>query len=539
MNDPAMNRREFSRKLAAGVGGALLAPVLGTSARAEGKEASAAPARPNLVLYMSDQHAYRYAGFMGHPIVRTPNLDRIARRGVVFTSTYCGSPVCTPSRAGLLSGVYPSDVNSFGNSTVWDGSVPAWPALLRDAGYLTFGTGKMDCSDRHDMGFSRAVHISNGHEYHPDITAFFRRPLCCRVDERRVIDGHGRQERYRHDTRVMQTTIDFIRGQKGATTPWAAYCGGVMPHSPYIGLEDLFGYYLNRVGMPNIPPGSLEELPFIYQQLRHFKNIATPIPDERIRRARAGYYAMITEVDENIGRIWDALEQTGQLENTVFVYCSDHGESLGEHGLWMKNNLYDVASRVPLVMAGAGIPRGVRVDTPVAHVDLTRTILGWGGAKLDPRLRGHSLVPLMHGTAGDHPGWAYSESHSEGNCTGSFMIRKGDWKYYHISWQSGALFNLAEDPDEFHNCLHEPRARPVVEELQAILRSQVEPEKVTERAFAAQRARMDRLAQGKSPGEMVRELRSRLGEGQAVELLNAYYGHTFPYTRTVPLDTAG
>ena len=527
MSNPTPSRRDFVKQLAAGIGGAIVAPALGGAEVAQTKEASrTTPRQPNVVLYLSDQHAFKYAGFMGHPVVRTPNLDRIANRGTVFTSTYCGSPVCAPSRAGMLSGVYPSDVNSFGNSTVWDGSHPAWPALLRDAGYTTFGAGKMDCSKSGDMGFTDAQGVNNGHSKHPDVTAYFRRPLCGRMNEREIVEGKARKEGSSHDEPVVQRTIDFIKGRKNQAGPWAAYCGGRMPHPPFVGLQEYFDHYLNRVTMPNIPPGHLEELPFLYQQLRHYKNIATPIPDERIRRARAAYYAMITEMDANIGRIWQAVEDSGEADNTIFIYSSDHGESLGEHGLWLKNNLYDVAARVPLVIAGPGIPSGARVDTPVAHVDVTRTILEWGGTKLPEKLRGHSLVPLMRGSTGDHPGWAYTESHSEGNFTGSFMIRKGDWKYIHVSWDDGALFNLAEDPDEFHNCIAEPRAQPVLEELRGILRSQVDPDEVTERAFATQRASMDRLLEGKQPDEIFGQFSGRLGHAQAVELLSAYYGHT-------------
>lgn len=224
---------------------------------------------------------------------------------------------------------------------------------------------------------------------------------------------------------------------------------------------------------------------------------------------------MITELDEYIGRVWNALEETGQLSNTVFVYSSDHGESLGDHGLWLKNNLYDTAARVPLLVAGAGIPKGVRVDTPVAQVDLVRTFLEWGKADAPQGLRGHSLVPLMQGSQGDHPGWAYSESHSEGNCTGSFMIRKGDWKYIHFTGYDDLLFNLAEDPGELQNRIDDPAAKPVLEELRTILHSQVDPEEVTLRAFRVQEVMLADMAARMSEEELAAELTSRLGAGQA------------------------
>ncbi|MGH8018197.1 MAG: sulfatase-like hydrolase/transferase [Opitutaceae bacterium] len=526
---PSLSRREFSRHLAAGVAGAWLPSALGSSA-AQAAITEQPSSQPNIVFVLSDQHACGYCGFMGHPFVRTPNLDRIAARGAVFRNTYCGNPVCAPSRSGMICGAYGSDVNSFCNATVWDGSLPAWPALLRDAGYITFGTGKMDTSDEHDLGFTQNAGLRNQHQRDPDVTAFFRRPLCGRVNERHQVDGRTRAQPHQGDTQVTARSIDFIHAQPKGGAPWLVYCGGSLPHPPFTARKEDFESYLARVDLPHIPAGHLEELHFVFQQLRHFKNIATPIPEARLLRARAAYCAMITELDENAGRIWRALEETGQLDNTIFVYSSDHGESLGEHGLWLKNNLYENAVRVPMVMAGPGIPRGATIDTPVAHADLVRAFLEWSGAKTHDKLRGHSLVPLTRGEKGDHPGWAFSESHSEGNCTGSFMIRKGDWKYIHFTWHDARLFNLAEDPGEFENRIDDPPAQGALEELRAILHAEVDPVEVTERAFATQQKRMDRFARDRTPEEMLDSLRGRLGEGQSVALLNAYYGHTFPYT---------
>src|SRR5262249_12823627 len=159
-----------------------------------------------IVFVLSDQHAFRYCGFMGHPIVRTPNLDRIARQGAVFQNAYCGHPLCAPSRAGMLSGCYPSDVNAFCNSCVWDGSLPAWPALLRDAGYTTFGCGKMDTNPKFDIGFQQTEALSNEHATKPDITSFFRRPLCSRIEERPQIEGGSRKFRNKGDEHHTDVT---------------------------------------------------------------------------------------------------------------------------------------------------------------------------------------------------------------------------------------------------------------------------------------------------------------------------------------------
>jgi len=516
-----MNRREFTTHLLSGLGVAALSPVIQTAAAATAPTKGAR--RPNLVFVFSDQHSYKYTGYAGHPHVRTPNLDRIAARGATFTNTYCGNPVCTPARACMITGMYASDSNSFCNATVWDGSHPSWGVALREQGYRLYATGKLDLNPAFPTGFTEEI-VSNQHVDDPDTTAFFRRPLCLRENERPMINGRSRPKRAGSQGTTTRV-VNFIRKQTG-DQPWVAYAGIGLPHPPYVGLEEHYNYYYpNRVDLPAIGTRieELEALHPVFRQMRNFKNNATPIPEERQRRARAAYYAMVTEVDDYIGEIWRTLEESGQLENTIFVYSSDHGEMLGDHGLWMKNSLFESSAHVPLVIAGAGIPSGKIVDTPTSHVDLIRTFLEWGGAAASPKLRGHSLVPLMHGERGDHPGWAYSESHSEGNSTGSFMIRKGDWKYLHFSWYDEVLFNLRDDPNELVNRIDDPAAQRVREELSAILRSQVDPLEVTNRAFTAQRARMDRLLAG-GWGDKLDHFSERIGKGQAIALLTGIYG---------------
>ncbi|MDA2937500.1 sulfatase-like hydrolase/transferase [Acidobacteria bacterium AH-259-A15] len=472
----------------------------------------------------SDQHSYKYTGYAGHPLVKTPNLDRIAGEGVIFTDAYCGSPVCVPGRSSMMTGMYASDCNSFCNSTVWDGSHPSWGKCLRDAGYYCLATGKMDLNDDFDSGFEE-IETSHGHRHRPDITSLFRQPVAYRMGERPNVDGRPRQKRHR-DGRRADAALKFLReDSQQLKQPWTLYVGFTEPHPRFVALQKYYDMYPTySIDMPNIPPGHLEDLHLMFQELRHFKRIAAPIPEERIRRARAGYYGMISELDEYIGQIWQELERTNQLENTLFIYTSDHGESLGEHGLWHKNNLYDVAARIPLVMAGPGFPKGVKVSTPAAHVDMVATILELSGAGIPATLRGHSLLPLMRGRSGDHPGFAYSESHSEGNCTGSFMIRKGDWKYLHFTWYDNLLFNVAQDPGEFNNRIHDPAAKRIKNELQEILRAQVDPEEVTQRAFSKQGKMLGKMAKRMSEEELFTLFKGRMGPGLARVLARSSKG---------------
>ncbi len=478
------------------------------------------PDRPNVLFLCSDQHGYRYTGYAGHPTVRTPNLDRLASEGVVFENAYCASPVCTPSRASMLTGVYPSDVGSYCNSTVWDGSHPTWGSLIRDAGYRTWATGKFDLDPAHDVGFDGTTH-SHGHAGSPDITSLFRRPLCYRLAERPGVDGRSRDEDHR-DGNLADEAQTFLQAEAtGSEDPWAAWVGFSQPHPPFTARTTEYESYLaENIQVPDVDPGEREDQHLIFERLRAFKRLGTPVPTDRKRRARAGYYGMITKLDEYIGHLVDQLRALGEWENTVVIYTSDHGEMLGEHGLWYKNTLYEDAAHVPLVVAGPGIPAGERRTDPVGHVDLIRTILEWADADLPALNRGRSLTSMIADDTGDAPPYVYAESHSEGNCSGSFMIRRGDWKYIHVTWYEDLLFNLAEDPEETENRINDPEVSHVREELRELLFDTVDPTQVTVDAFTAQEETLAELGDKLGAQGLFEELRGRLGDGQAGALVN-------------------
>lgn len=517
-----LSRKKSSKLMMAGLCRPALLLILLLPGKMKMQEDNAQNDLPNIVFICSDQHSYKYTGYSGRSIVRTPNLDRIAKNGVVFSNAYAGSPVCVPSRTSLMTGMFPSDCNSFGNSTVWNGSYPTWGIRLQKAGYETWATGKMDLNSNYELGFIQQE-VSNGHGHSPDITELFRTPMMYRVDERSGVEGKPRSNRHKKDTRLLHNALQYLQNKKpGTGRPWAAYIGFLEPHPPFVALEKYYNlYYPNLVDMPNIPPGHLEEMHLMFQRLRSSKMLDTPIPEERVRRAKAAYFGSITELDEYVGQLWDALEKSGQLKNTIFIYTSDHGEMLGEHGLWFKNNLYENAIHVPLIIAGGRLPKGKRIDVPVTHADLIYTLLEWTGAERPSYLRGHSLTSLISGKGlGEHPGYAYAESNSEGNLTGSYMIRKGNWKYIHFTWYDNLLFNLATDPGEFTNRIDDPSAKEIQQELKGILYSLVDPEEITKRGFQEQEEFLDSLVRELSTEELVDKLKGRLGEGQAKALVN-------------------
>jgi choline-sulfatase len=325
---------------------------------------------------------------------------------------------------------------------------------------------------------------------------------------------------------VLSNAIRFLRDNaRSASKPWAIYAGFNSPHYPFLADPKYAAMYPpESMPLPDVPLDYLDKRHAIFEQLAGFQRVSTPIAPDRVRRARAAYFGMITEVDRMVGSLIDELEKTSQMERTLIVYTSDHGEMLGENGLWFKNVLLDPAARVPLIMAGAGLPRGRTVNTPVMHVDIVATMLEVAGLARDPTLRGHSLTGLAQGRTGNHPGIAYSESHSEGNCTGSFMIRKANWKYIYATGHEPMLFDLQRDPRELQNLAGTKETAVVQQELHAeLLRLVPDPDAVTETAFAAQQALLDKMVRSHTRQEFYEELRSRLGGGQARILANQFY----------------
>lgn len=211
-----LSRRTFGKKIAlstAGLAfGSNIQPPLSKEQKLNLQSDTQKGEKPNIVFISTDQHSFRYAGFMGHAIVKTPNLDRLASEGVVLENNYCGSPVCVPSRACMMTGMFPSDVNSYGNSTVYDGSYPTWGKRLRDdAGYYCWGAGKADLNDDVDLGFEG--HLSNEHATNPDITSLFRRPTIYRINERKQINGTFRKERSNDVKTADKAVMDQLRNQ--------------------------------------------------------------------------------------------------------------------------------------------------------------------------------------------------------------------------------------------------------------------------------------------------------------------------------------
>jgi choline-sulfatase len=289
--------------------------------------------------------------------------------------------------------------------------------------------------------------------------------------------------------------------------------GLTSPHPRWVVPERFYRMYnLENIYPPQMPGGWPPDLHPVLAAANHYNKFdLAPFSESIIRRARAAYYATITQLDEWVGEILSSLERSGEARNTVVIFTADHGEMLGEHGMWFKGCPYDPAARVPLVIAGPGFEQKT-VAAPVSHVDLAATILELAGLEPFPGLRGRSVIPLLQGAETGEDRWTYSELNNEGNITGSFWVRNRDWKYVYFVGYPPLLFNLKDDPGEFENLAGGEKYREVESELNNLLRSVVDPEAVSAAAFEHQKARLEKdLARLDDP-DIYRMYSSRLGE---------------------------
>ena len=385
-------------------------------------------ARPNILFVCSDQQHWALNSVNGHPEVTTPNMARLAAMGTNFSHCYANSAVCVPSRASLFTGRWPHEVGAYDNAAPLRPGWPTFGTAAREQGYTNWATGKLDFYSDEGYGFEE-YETSHGHERSPDITAYTRWPVIPRPDDMVNLGDYDSGAPHK-DARVCDNTLAFLSSErtKGPAL-WMVWCGFSAPHSPYQAPREFLDLYPpEKIEPPFFPDDWQSREHPAMRQTRIQRCCDVDIPVERHQHDRAAYFAMITELDGNLGRLLDMLEETGQLESTVVIFTSDHGDMMGEHGMYYKYTPYDAAARVPLIIAGPGFAAGAVVDTPVSLVDVHATIMDLAGAGSVENCRGHSLLPLVAGDESNHP-FVYIEHNTERLDTGQFSIVQGEWKY--------------------------------------------------------------------------------------------------------------
>ncbi|MBA2451070.1 MAG: sulfatase-like hydrolase/transferase [Chloroflexi bacterium] len=454
--------------------------------------------RPTNVLFInSDQHSRRVMGCSGNPVVQTPNLDRLAARGTRFTNGYCPTPICVPSRASLATGRYAHTIGSWDNGTPYVGhEAPSWGHRLTEQDHKVTTIGKLHYRKVDDpSGFPDqrlAVHVLDGVG---DVFGCLRADMPVRPQSRQqVLDARtGESEYTRYDRAIGQASVRWLREEAGdQTRPWALFASFVHPHFPLVVPDQYFNLY---------PPDSLplpvqwqpDEWPHhpVVDMKRRQQALDEPFDEATLRNAMRAYYGMVSFLDEQIGLVLQALDEAGLRDSTRIIYTTDHGEQLGEHGLWWKSSMYEGAVGVPMIVAGPDVPAGKVSTTNVNLTDCFPAIVEAVGAESRPEdsdLPGESLFRLAQ--QADRPRTVFSEYHAIFSPSGTYMVRTERYKYVHYVGYPPQLFDMQDDPDETRDLGQEPAYAEVRAECERELRRICDPEDVDRQARADQRRRI-------------------------------------------------
>ncbi|MDA8587274.1 sulfatase-like hydrolase/transferase [Rhodobacteraceae bacterium] len=458
--------------------------------------------RPNILFICTDQQRADSLGCTGAPWAVTPNLDQLASQGTLFENCYVQNPVCSPSRASLFTGKYPSNHGLYANGVPLPEDQHMFTRTLADAGYDCGMIGKQHLAPcdtwrtepRRDDGY-RVFEWAHGpnhraleNDYHrwlrkthpdvyqaifPDTGANENTEYSNRARTSTPIDHVTFEAHYSHW--VGERAIDFITHDRDKNEPFFLMANFFDPHHSF-GAPQEFRDLIDAdaIPAPVTKSGELDEKPDPHRAYseKSYSGTAPGFQDysaEEIKEIRAQYWAMIALIDHEVGRILDALADAGQLENTFVVFTSDHGEMLGNHLQLLKGpQLYDDLTRVPLIVrwpAKIAVPN--TVPNLVQWIDLTATILDACRCAPGAGVQGQSLLPLALGETSDFRPWTLSEYRYSGFATDPLimttMLRHGDWKL--ILWhgepasgntRDGELYNLSNDPDELQNLFHNP-----------------------------------------------------------------------------------
>lgn len=436
----------------------------------------------NILVLMSDEHQARALGCAGHPVVDTPNLDRLAARGTRFTNAWTPSPICVPARAAFATGRWVHETGAWDSAQAYAGSPRSWAHDLRDAGYDVASIGKLHHrSATDDDGFGERIlpmFIAGGVGWLQGLPR--RDPLPYDEAGELAADvGVGETTYTRYDARVTGAAVDWLSQRARQQTPWCAFVSLVAPHYPLSAPQE----FSDRYPLSEVPPPEIasmgEDHPAV-SAMADFFNYGDYFGPQTVAEARRAYFGLCSWMDHNVGRVLDAVAATGALDNTLVIYTSDHGEMAGNRGLWCKSFLYRDSVDVPMILAGPDVPAGQTVATRVNLTDVAATVRAAAG--LQPQ--GQDLIGIANGSNPDRLG--FSEYHDGGSITGSFALALENWKYIEHVGHRPQLFDVAADPDELHDLGSAPELQPVRDRCYEALRSIADPERVNQQAFEAQ-----------------------------------------------------
>jgi choline-sulfatase len=450
----------------------------------------------NLIVFMSDQHTQTVSGCYGHEIVRTPNLDALAARGARFENAYTPCPVCVPARGAFATGMPVHKIGMWDNANAFDGSLPSWHSLLRDRGHQTVSIGKLHFrSADDDNGFSDeqiGMHIIDGQG---DLLGLIRdEDMVKRGGSWKMagMAGPGESIYTRYDRDIASRAISWIyeEAPKYTDKPWVLFVSFVAPHFPLTAPSEHFYHYYNQ-DLPEPKRYDLREKaihPYIDTYRKTFAYDEFFKTPDMVKRAQAGYLGLITFMDDQVGKVIAALDDTGLSSTARIAYTSDHGDNMGNRGLWGKSVMYEEAVAVPMIIAGPDIPEGRVVKAPCTILDLYPFIIDCAGERDAETLTAdHSDASVTDLIAEDAPDRiAFSQYHAMGSQTAAYMVRKGPHKIIYYAAHPTQYFNLDDDPEELNDRGSDPATQQIIEALVAELFTICDPKEIDARAKADQ-----------------------------------------------------
>ena len=414
---------------------------------------------PNILLIMADQMAAPFMAPWGGPAI-APAIDRLAAKGVVFDTTYSNSPLCAPARFAMMAGQHNSKIGAYDNASELASTVPTFAHHLRSAGYQTSLVGKM-----HFVGPDQL------HGYEERLTTdIYPADFGWTPD---WLDPDGRFDWWYHNLdsvthagvadatnqldyddevgfRAVRKLRDLARTTDGR--PFMMTASFTHPHDPYVARREFWDLYDDvQIPMPTVGPLADADIDPHSARLR--KVICadtTRVTDEQIMTARRAYLANCSYVDHWIGQLLDTLEHHGLADDTVVIFTADHGDMLGERGLWYKMNFFEHSARVPLIVHAPQRFSPARVATLSSLLDIAPTMLDLAGIEVPTAMDGHILVPQLGGVE-DSLRTVTGEYLGEGAIAPIFMLRRGELKYIYSEPDGEQLYDLSADPCELHN----------------------------------------------------------------------------------------
>ena len=442
--------------------------------------------------------------FCGNRAVLAPSMNQLAEKSVVFENCYCNLPMCGPSRASMHAGRMPFDIEMYDNASEFRSGIPTFAHYLRSMGYRTQLSGKMHfvgadqlhgyevrhTTEIYPANFMWTVDWSKGREYRPTnltMSSIIASGPCVRtlqMDYDDEVAFHG-----------VQAIYDLAR--KGDDRPWLLTVSFTQPHSPFVISHEYWDRYKHDdIELPTVPAISLEDMDHLSRNLHYCQaQHQFAVTDEHRRYARHGYYGMISYIDDKVALLTDTLEKCGLADGTVVILTSDHGEMMGERGMWFKQHFFEWACRVPFVVHAPGRFKPARIRRNVSLIDLMPTILDLASdvpfiGYVGNGITGKSLVPAMEGELTSLNDIVISEFAADGSTGPSRMVKRDQWKYMYLEGVDELLYDIGSDPNEIKNQIGNPKYADIASELREIALEDWDPEWQREAIRADQERRL-------------------------------------------------